>query len=405
MNAETAPRNDARVISLIGVAHCLSHVYQLALPALFTLIHAADGYSYTQLGLLATVFFIASGLGQTPAGFLVDRFGARPILLTGFFMIAGAATAFSIADSYPIMIFLAMCAGLGNSVFHPADYSILNASVSEARIGRGYAIHGFGGFVGYAATPLGMYTLGSAIGWRPAILIVGIGGLVVLFLVWLNRSVLKDSAVDQGIKSKGLRKEIGVLFQGPTILSFGFFCFMAMGSIGLMTLGATTLAAFTGLGADVSSQIISAQLTGTLGGILAGGFLVDRYSRHDLLTAIVVTAAVAILMIVPLFQPSSHWVLFPVFVLFGMFYGIAGPARDMVVRSIAPKGAAGKVFGFTYSGMDFGAAISTSIFGILLDRGQPGVIFVLIGFFMMLGVVSVLGAKYMSRRKAAMATA
>jgi FSR family fosmidomycin resistance protein-like MFS transporter len=396
--AVAATRRDVKVISLIGVAHLLSHVYHLSLPALFPIIREVEGFSYAELGVLASTFFIVSGFSQAPAGFLIDRVGARPVLITGMFLITGSSAMFAFADTYMQMIGLAFLAGLGNSVFHPADFSILNGSVSEKRIGRALSIHGFGGYVGYAATPFCMYWLGSQIGWRDAMLCVGCAGLIVTAIMWLMRSDLRDSVVDKGIKQDSFVTNLGVLFQPSAILAFTFFAFMAMGSIGLMTFGVSTLIALFEMPADKASLIISLQLTGSMLGILLGGILADRYPRHDLMTAIVVSLAVAIMMTVPLFHLNSIYMLIPIFMTYGVLYGIAGPLRDMVVRSIAPSGSAGKVFGFTYSGMDVGSATSTVLFGYMLSQNEPFWVLILVGVFMMIGVFSILFAKAAARR-------
>lgn len=396
--ALAARRLDIKVISLIGVAHFLSHMYQLALPALFPLIHRVEGIGYAELGVLSSVFFLTSGLCQAPAGFLVDRIGARPVLIGGMLLLTGSSTLFAFTHSYPAMLALSFLAGLGNTVFHPADYSILNGSVSNARIGRGLSVHGFGGYLGYAVTPVSIFALGSLIGWREAMLSIGVIGLVVTAILWAQRRELRDSVVDRGIAPQTFVKDIGVLFRPSSILAFTFFWFMAMGSVGLMTLGASSLIALFAMPAELASGIISLQLTGSLVGILIGGVLADRAVRHDLLTGLVVTAGVAILMVVPIFQPASTVFVTMLFVGFGVAYGMAQPLRDMVVRSIAPTGGAGKVFGFTYSGMDFGSAIATLIFGQLLGRNEPVWVFYLIGAFMMVGVASILFTKLVAVR-------
>lgn len=395
-----ATRRDIKVMSMIGVGHFLSHVYQLTLPALFPIIHQAEGIGYADLGLLASAFFVTSALCQSLAGFLIDRVGARPVLVAGLTCIAGATAFYGFTHSYAELVILSLVAGLGNSVFHPADFSILNGSVSDARIGRGLSMHGFGGVVGYAATPFFMFTLGSLIGWRGAVLAAGSAGLIVTGIIWALRADLRDSVVDRGIKPQSFVKDLGVLFRLPAVLAFTFFAFMAMGSIGLMTFGASTLIALLGISADRASMIISLQLSGSMFGILIGGVLADRYSRHDRMTAIVVTVGVASLMLVPLLQPTSDFILVPLFVSFGVLYGIAGPLRDMVVRSIAPTGAAGKVFGFTYSGMDFGSATAAFLFGSMLSRALPFWVFIWIGVFIMLGVCTILFAEVAARKPA-----
>lgn len=394
--AATALRRDIKVISLIGVAHLLSHVYQLALPALFPIIHKAEGISYTELGILASTFFVVSAVFQAPSGFLIDRIGARPVLISGMILISGASALFGFAEDYPAMLVLSGLAGLGNSVFHPADFSILNGSVSETRIGRGLSIHGFGGYVGYAVTPYCVYMLGSIIGWREAMLALGVAGLMVGIIIWLLRTDLRDSVVDQGIKPQSFAKDLGVLFQPSAVLAFTFFAFMAMGSIGLMTLGADTLTMLLGISDDKASLIISLQLTGAMCGTLIGGVLADRISRHDLMTAIVVTGGVTILLVVPFIKPTSLIILLICFIPFGVCYGIAGPMRDMVVRSIAPTGSAGKVFGFTYSGMDVGSAVATFLFGLMLENYLSFWNMILVSAFMMSGVFCILFAKLAS---------
>src|SRR5690349_556296 len=84
-------RSDVKVIGLIGSAHCLSHFFQLTLPPLFPLLKAEFDVSYATLGALVSVFYIASGVCQFGAGFAVDRFGARPVLLSGIGLLAGGA--------------------------------------------------------------------------------------------------------------------------------------------------------------------------------------------------------------------------------------------------------------------------------------------------------------------------
>ena len=136
-----------------------------------------EGYGIGELALLTSIFFVVSSFSQVGSGFLVDRYGARPVLFIGLFLLALATGGFAFFNNYPAMIVLSFLGGLGNSVFHPADYSILNGSISESRVGRAYAIHGFGGLIGYAVTPYGMYLMGSSFGWQTTMLILCIFGI------------------------------------------------------------------------------------------------------------------------------------------------------------------------------------------------------------------------------------
>jgi FSR family fosmidomycin resistance protein-like MFS transporter len=395
----TAPASDLKVISLISTGHCLSHVYQLALPNLFFLITIKEGFSIAELAILTSVFFAVSAVGQVIAGFMVDKHGARPILFLGFFLMALSIAAFAFVHSYAAMMVLSFFAGLGNSVFHPADYSILNGSITEKNVGKAYGVHGFGGLIGYAIAPYSMYLMGTNFGWRQTMLVLGLIGLVVAALMWTQRADLRDSGLDKGVSAGSVREGIGILFKPATIFSFLFFCFMAMGSVGLMTLGPDALTAFLDLSRETASSTISLQLTGSLCGILIGGMIADRIVRHDMATAGIVTIGVFLLWTVPAFKPDNLALLISIFIVYGFAYGMAQPSRDMVVRSVAPSGAAGKVFGFTYSGMDVGSAIAVGVFGYLLGGGQSQLVFILVGAFMMVGVGSVLLAKVFAKKK------
>ena len=73
-------RDDAAVIGLVSLAHASSHFAHLLLPLMFPKFIETFGFSYSELGLLMSVFFVVSGVGQATAGFLVDRLGARPVI-------------------------------------------------------------------------------------------------------------------------------------------------------------------------------------------------------------------------------------------------------------------------------------------------------------------------------------
>ena len=137
-----ALRQDARTIGLIGLAHGSSHFFHMLLPPLFPFLIAEFGYSYSQLGLLLSVFFVVSGVGQALSGFLVDRVGARPVLFGALGSFVASGLVAGSASGYPGLVLAAVLAGLGNAPFHPVDFTILNKRVSPQRLGHGFAVHG-----------------------------------------------------------------------------------------------------------------------------------------------------------------------------------------------------------------------------------------------------------------------
>ena len=186
LDAPATPRRDLKVISLIGTAHFFSHFYILLLPPLFPLLRDVYGVGYTALGLALAVLNGVTALTQAPVGFLVDRFGARGILIAGLALFSLAIGLIGLFPSYPMLLALMVLAGLGNSVFHPADYAILSSAVDQRRMGRAFSIHTFGGYAGFALAPPVIVFLTAAFDWRIALLLAAAPGLVVSLLLALN---------------------------------------------------------------------------------------------------------------------------------------------------------------------------------------------------------------------------
>ena len=166
-------RRDARLISVVSLAHSISHFFQLALPPLFPLLRADFGVSYATLGTLVGVFYAASGVTQFASGFTVDRLGARPVLLGGLALLAGGTMLASLAPGVGWLFPIVALMGVGNGVFHPADFAILNANVAPRRLGHAYSAHGIGGNLGYIFAPIVSFALGTAFGWRFALAAMG----------------------------------------------------------------------------------------------------------------------------------------------------------------------------------------------------------------------------------------
>jgi MFS family permease len=87
--------------------------------------------------------------------------------------------------------------------------------------------------------------------------------------------------------------------------------------------------------------------------------------------------------------------------LMGFFLGMTVPSRDMLVRASAPAGATGRVYGFVYSGVDFGASLAPLLIGWLLDRGHGAGIFIGIAGCMLLTMLTAVQIPRFARASAA----
>ena len=106
---------------------------------------------------------------QALSGFVVDRFGPRPILFGGIALLAVAAFGFAASTSYAMLVGFAVVAGIGNGVFHPVDYTLLNRKVHPSRLGHAFSVHGITGSLGWALAPAMLVPIALAFSWRVAL--------------------------------------------------------------------------------------------------------------------------------------------------------------------------------------------------------------------------------------------
>lgn len=379
--AATSLRQDARTIGLIGLAHGSSHFFHLLLPPLFPWLIADFGYSFTELSVLLSVFFVVSGVGQMLAGFVVDRLGARPILFAALtsFIVAGVIA--STAQGYATLLLAAMFAGLGNAPFHPADFTILNKRVSAKRIGHAFAVHGISGNLGWALAPVFMAGITTATGsWRIACLCGAALAAVVLLIMVLNRDALDDrkplvQAAARPVAGNAPVEHPMAFLRLPSVwLCFSFFFWSTCALSAIQSFASPALQSMYGLPLSLTALVATGYMLCGAAGMLLGGFLVGRVQRLEKLIAICLLASAALLALVGSGLLSGY-VAMAVAAVAGLGTGIAGPSRDMLIKQAAPAGATGRVYGTVYSGLDLGFCLAAPVFGAMLDAQMYGSVF------------------------------
>lgn len=383
-------RRDARVIGLVGVAHGMSHFFQLALPPLFPLLRAEFGVSWTLLGALVGVFYAASGITQFLAGFLVDRVGARPVLLGGLALCAGGTLLASLVPAVGWLFPVVVVIGVGNGVFHPADFAILNANVAPRRLGHAYSTHGIGGNLGYALAPIASFGLATLLGWRGGLVVMGIVGLGVLGVLATQRSYLASERHPEA-HTHTLRGSFALFRQAAILACFAYFIVQTMAGVGMQTFAGSALHAGFDVPLALANSAVTAYLLGASVGILAGGFLAARTDRQDRVAALGLAAAALLTAIVAFGVPLPT--LLPFFAAIGFAMGATGPSRDLIVKSATPAGASGRIYGFVYSGLDLGATLGPLWFGLLLDHQLAQAMFLAVAALFAVAIVTVLSVR------------
>ena len=382
-------RHYVSVMGIVGSGHALSHFFMLALPPLFPVLKAEFGVSYAALGLLITLFNIATSFTQLPAGFLVDRIGSKKMLVSGLLISGISFCLIGSASGYWMMLVFVIFAGTANSVFHPANYSILNASIKPSRVGRAFALHTFGGNVGFALAPTTIILISSIWDWRVALIFTGLLAFVMAAIILRSGDLLKDKAISvkdaEEESTEGKIKAIGPLLQPAIISMFFFFVISAMVTSGVHSFLVTALVQYQEVDLAAASSILTGYLVAGAVGVLIGGTIADRTARHGLVTVGAIIIASLILLGVGVDKLSAS-LLLVAFVLVGALLGVGRPSRDMMVRAVIPKGATGRVFAFVSTGLNVGSAVTPVLFGYLIDIGQAQSVFYFMAGILILAV-------------------
>ena len=387
---------------LIGAGHFMSHYYLLALPPLFPLLKAEFGVSYVELGLAMTAYNLLGGVLQAPVGFLVDRWGPRRVLFAGLAMNAIGVLLMGFADAYWLLLILAVFAGLGNSVFHPADYAILSGSIGSDRLGNAYSTHTFAGFLGGACAPIGILAMVQFTDWRTALIAAGLVGLLVLALMVLRRDVLQGEGgtaetptVEAEEPPASGASGLSLILSAPVLLFLAYFVLYGMAGGGLTAFTVSSLMNLHGIGLDPANGALTGYLFGIVGGILAGGVVADRFPRH-MITSTAGLVLVALAALTPAFFAPPAYTFIAILAAAGFGMGVILPARDLMIRKIVPPGDSGKVFGFIFVGYSIGGSLAPLLYGWLLDLERPAMVFQVSAGFAILALAAVALASLVS---------
>jgi FSR family fosmidomycin resistance protein-like MFS transporter len=381
-----------RVNILIGNGHFLSHFYVLCLPTTFLAWQSAFNVSFAELGMSVMLMSGTTAILQTPVGFLVDRFGARPFLIGGTLLMSLSLACMGLVTQFWQILALATLSGIGNSVIHPADYAILSGSVDRDRMGRSFALHTFSGNLGFSAGPPVTALLMTAFGWRTTLLTVGLLGLPVVLSIILQSRILKDQVripAHDAVRMSGR----DLLTSRTMILFFMFFMLGAMAGGGVQSWLVTVLHTFKGIELKIAATALTAYTLGSTTGVLVGGWFADTFKHHILPFVISLTILSALLML------GIDGLTLPAVAIIGMTFmsglalGASRTPRDVMVKDAAPPGQIGKVFGFVSAGLPLGSAITPVPFGMLIDKGHPELVLALVAVLLLLSLFCAGSAK------------
>jgi len=353
----------------VAAAHSVSHVHIMTVPAMLPLLPGAMGVGFVDLGLAISVFNGVSAVAQAPLGFIVDRVGAKPMLMAA---LALGTLSYLLLAVYPAYFCLLLCmavAGFANGIYHPADYSLLSRGIESNRMGRAFSLHTCAGSLGGALTPPVMVGLGVAWGVRWAFAAAALAGLLSLaYLAFGDRHAAAVAPAAK--KSPGPGKpKVAIPIAAIGVLTF-MFMLLSLSTGSIERFSVTSLMQGFGVPLSTANMALTAYMFAVACGVLAGGFLADRTSRHGMLAGGAFAAA-ALLVVVVICVPLPAPLLVGIMGAVGFLAGMVSPSRDMLVRAASPAGAEGRTFGIVSTGFNVGGVAGPVLFGYLIDRGWP----------------------------------
>lgn len=356
------------LLAQVSAAHLVSHFYMLVIPALLPVLPEMMQVNFMQLGFALAVFGVVSALVQAPIGFLVDKWGAKSLLKGALFLGGLSYLLLALMPSYPVLILAMALSGLANGVYHPADYALLSKGMPRERMGRAFSIHTFSGYLGAALAPPIIIAISFILDVRWAFAFAALLG----FLVWalLQLRSFEIAPINVGLAKEG-KPAVEVRPLRLPVFTLGvltlLFMLLSLSTGSIEKFSVTALVEGFNTPLTLANQALTGFLFASAFGVLFGGYLADKTTKHGFLAALTFGLA-AVLVLLVIYLPLAGFVLVGTLTLIGFLTGVVAPSRDMLVRAAAPEGSEGKVFGIVSTGFNFGAIAGPLLFGWLVDK-------------------------------------
>jgi len=316
------------LISLFGIstgpaAFGLSSIGIVAGP-----IAQEFGWSRTAISAAVSVMMLCTAVSLPLAGRLIDRFGARRVLIPSIVLFAACLVGLASMRSY--WQFIALYIGMGTIAVgtNSTAYMRILAGWFDARRGLAIGIAGSGTGLGFAYVPILTETVVTDYGWRSGYLALAV--LLVLTTLPLVLFLLKDSpmlVVEAGVTARPAPATGDAMLQAVRKTDFwvlgGIFVVLAFVLYGLIP-HLVPLLQDRGVSGTDAAWIASIFGLSAFGGRLLIGFLVDRFDARRIAVVFFSLSALGLLLLA---LPLPVWAFLPAALLLG---GSLGAEVDML---------------------------------------------------------------------------
>ena len=379
------------VLGGLCVSHFFNDAFQSLIPAALPLLKEGLSLSFTQVGLIATVFQITSSIFQPVVGWYTDKYPLPYSLPTGMTSTLLGILLLSCAWSFPVVLISVALIGLGSAVFHP-EASRLVYMASGGRWGFAQSFFQTGGNVGatlgtllaaFLITPYGR----ESIAWFSIIVFCAILWMIPLSR-WYGRRLKEKESVEKTAKKEPAAVETGTLSKYTVCTTVLILLLLVFSKALYSTCFSNFLTFFVIEKFQVSVQhsqlFLFAFLFATAAGTMIGGPVGDRIGRKWVIWVSILGPAPFALWLP---YVDSLWGTCLLSMLIGASMASSFPAILIFAQEMLP-GKVGAVGGLFF-GFSFGSgAIAAAFLGGLADFGGIMFVFELCSFIPLMGLLT-----------------
>jgi MFS family permease len=375
---------------LLSLGFFVTAILQGSIPVMGTVLRSELGLSSARVGLLMSAFLVAYALAQTPAGVLATR-SARDVIALGFLAMIAGSLLFAFSSTYEWFFVARLIQGLGAGAMLPSAGVVLVRYLPPQRLGRGWAIYGGAGSVGYLVLLLGLARVVEWGGVRPFFLIAAFLALAGAAATLAISALVRHTRVEfQTPQLKRVGSDLLLLARSRVIILLGLVNVAGIAvSVGVLTWTPAYLqddfGATLGVASALTAGFAAAQ---TLAAPLSAALLA-RFGHLPLLVA-VFTGATAAVATLPFLSGVTQ--TFFVVLVVGLCTALAFAPSFAVIPMLVEIRLVGMAGGYLNAFGFMGALFAPWIFGIFLDEGLSyGAGYLMLAGFGLGGSIAALG--------------
>jgi sugar phosphate permease len=329
------------------------------------------------------------------AGMVVDRFGPRRMMLLGILLAGLAPIGLGATTTLAALYACYLLNALGYVTGGPLPNQVLLSGWFDAGRGRAMGIAYLGIGIGGAIVPLLAHALIEAVGWRPALQVIGVLMIVIAFpFAFLVREPRAEAGEASGPRSAAPEGGAAASDSILDVLRRPAFYLLALGSMASIgAVGGTSqnlklfLAMDRGMAQGRVAELISLVLVGSIAGRLMMGWLADRWPRKRVMLLIYLIVAGAIPL---LWWAPSEAALRVAAVVFGIGLGGDYMIIPLMAADLFGLRRMGRVMGIVLTADGVAEAVMPMAVAALRDRyGSYGPGFAALVSLAVLGAVAI----------------